>query len=171
MNDAGDNPFEELLLSLARAGVKFIVAGGVAAVFHGVPRVTFALDISVDMDPDNVRRLLDVLEAEGLRPRPPVPAEALLDRESVRKMTEEKGALVFSFVDPRDPLRQVDVFLARDMSYERLTALSESHRLGDQEIRIVSAAGLLQLKSRIHPLREKDELDIRYLRKRLEEKG
>lgn len=160
-----DSPFQDMLLALARQHVDFIVAGGVAAVLHGVPRVTFDLDISVNMTPDNIGKLLAVMREEGLQPRAPVPAEALMDAEAVRKMVREKGALVFTFLDPGDPLRHVDVFLTRELSYEQLSGQAEGVELQGHRIRILSARYLLKLKEAVRPPRDKDILDILYLRK------
>jgi hypothetical protein len=45
--------------------VRYVVIGGISAILHGVPRVTFDLDILIDATPENARRLLDaLLEAE-----------------------------------------------------------------------------------------------------------
>ena len=46
---------------LARADVRFVVIGGLAARTHGSNRITEDLDICYDPDRDNVRRLADVL--------------------------------------------------------------------------------------------------------------
>lgn len=167
MVSGADSPFQDMLLALARKDVDFIVAGGVAAVLHGVPRVTYDLDISVDMAPENVARLLDAMREEGLQPRAPVPAEALMDAEAVDKMVREKGALVFTFLDPGDPLRHVDVFLTRELSYGQLVGQAETAELHGYRIRILSARHLLKLKEAIRPPRDKDALDIQYLRKRV----
>lgn len=47
-------PYVSLLRALADAGVAFAVAGGFAVVLHGVPRMTFDLDIVVDLAADNL---------------------------------------------------------------------------------------------------------------------
>src|SRR4029453_2837682 len=81
------NHINEILFALTDVEVEFIVGGGVAAVLHGVERVT------LDMDPANVEKFLDVMQQLGLQPRVPVPARDLMSREAVRRMIAEKGAL------------------------------------------------------------------------------
>lgn len=56
-----DAPVVEMLRELARAELRFIVIGGVAAQLHGSARVTKDLDILYDTAPDNLHRLSAVL--------------------------------------------------------------------------------------------------------------
>ena len=51
-----------LLLELADSGADFVVVGGIAAVLQGVPMATFDLDVVHSRSPENVRRLLHLLE-------------------------------------------------------------------------------------------------------------
>ena len=44
-----------LVRALVEANVEFIVIGGVAAILHGVSRVTSDLDISAPLDRDNLQ--------------------------------------------------------------------------------------------------------------------
>ena len=52
----------EILCTLQDRGVDFVVAGGVAAVLHGVERMTLDLDVAVSLDPYNLRRFLSALD-------------------------------------------------------------------------------------------------------------
>lgn len=75
----------DVLVLLARAGVRFVVVGGVAGVAHGAARVTFDLDVVYDRAPDNIDRLASALEPVHpyLRGAPPgLPFK--LDRETIR---------------------------------------------------------------------------------------
>ena len=47
----------EILCTLQDRGVDFVVAGGVAAVLHGVERMTLDLDVAVSLDPHNTEML------------------------------------------------------------------------------------------------------------------
>jgi len=61
MSDSNDI-FREQLEILCRAGVEFIVIGGVAALAHGAARVTYDLDIVYGRSRDNIDRLIDALK-------------------------------------------------------------------------------------------------------------
>jgi predicted nucleotidyltransferase len=64
---------ERALQELTRAGVQFIIVGGVAAVIHGSSRLTQDLDIVYARTPDNITRLVAALapHAPYLRGAPP----------------------------------------------------------------------------------------------------
>ncbi|MCX7011950.1 MAG: hypothetical protein NTW86_05180 [Candidatus Sumerlaeota bacterium] len=51
--------------SFERHKVRYLVIGGVAAVLHGVPRLTLDLDILIDPTEDNAARLLEALREAG----------------------------------------------------------------------------------------------------------
>ena len=52
---------DELLRRLGRAGVEFVVVGGLAAIAHGAQRTTQDLDIAAAFTPENMSRLLVAL--------------------------------------------------------------------------------------------------------------
>jgi predicted nucleotidyltransferase len=157
------SPYHEILKSLVDAEVDFIVGGGVACVLHGVERVTMDVDLAVHMQPENFNRFVTVMGTLGLRSRAPVRPQALLDPAFVRMLIDEKHALVFTFVDPDKPYRQVDVFLTVDMAYESLLPDTEWVELGGYRVRIINRSRLLAIKRAIVPSRLKDKLDIEFL--------
>lgn len=142
-----------------------VVGGGVAAVLHGVERVTLDIDLALDMDPVNVEKFLQVMRNLGLQPRVPVPARDLMSREAVQRMVAEKGALVFSFVDFNRPLRHVDIFLQGNLSFEELSRGVRKIVVEDRAIKIMGIGKLLETKRAITPLRDKDLIDIKQLEK------
>jgi hypothetical protein len=156
-------PYEEILRTLALNDVEFIVGGGVACVLHGVERVTMDIDLAVHMRPENLRKFLALMVELGLKPRVPIAPEALMDTRFVRSMIEEKQALVFTFVDPERPIRQLDLFLIADLSYESLLPDSEWRAIDELKVRIIGRARLLAIKRAIRPARAKDALDIEFL--------
>jgi hypothetical protein len=154
------NRLTETLVALSGAGVRFVVAGGVAALLHGVERVTLDIDVSLDMEPENVLRFLAVMEALRLTPRAPVAAATLADPQARSVMVRDKGALVFTFLDRDDPLWQVDVFLTDDLAYERLRCGAVSVSIEGHAVPIADIDLLIDLKRRIQPPRPKDILDL-----------
>ncbi|MCF8062722.1 MAG: hypothetical protein K9M82_09420 [Deltaproteobacteria bacterium] len=155
----------ELICALADNGVAFIICGGMAAVYHGVERMTMDLDISLDMVPGNVRRFLETVRDLGLVPRAPVPADSLLDPETLNRFVKEKNARVFTFWDPESPYRQIDVFLTGDQAYSLLEDHTVPAKVDGRTVRVLSVEKLLEMKTRIPSPRDKDRHDIEALRK------
>jgi hypothetical protein len=67
--------------SFQRHNVRYIVIGGIAAVLYGVPRATFDLDILIDANLDNARKLLDALTEANLGTAALITPEELLSKE------------------------------------------------------------------------------------------
>lgn len=65
---AGAQDIEELIATLARHGVEYLVIGGVAVQVHGHRRTTMDLDVTPDPDPENLRRLGAALAELEARP-------------------------------------------------------------------------------------------------------
>ena len=158
-----NNHLKEILTSLSRGGVKFVVCGGVAVVLHGVERLTMDVDLSVSMDYKNLALLLDIIKELGMVPRVPIPAESILDPEKRKIMTDVKNALVFTFIDINNPYRQIDIFLGRDTLYAELIKDAVIINFSGEKIPVVSIQDLIKMKKQINPLREKDKSDIREL--------
>ena len=156
-------PYTEIIQALSDAHVDFIIGGGVACVLHGVERVTMDIDLSVHMEASNLGRFITVMATLGLKPRVPVNPAALLDPAFIQMMIKDKHALVFSFLDPDQPLRHVDVFLKSDLSYESLLPDSDCVDVNGKLVKIINRQRLLSIKKAIHPPRAKDALDIEFL--------
>ena len=61
--------FERAVRALCDAEVKFIVIGGLSAIFHGSARVTYDLGVCYDRGPANLLRLAGALALFHPRPR------------------------------------------------------------------------------------------------------
>lgn len=162
---------KSLLLTLRRHRVRFVVCGGVAAVLQGVERMTVDLDIAVDLSQENVVLLLAAMDELKLEPRVPVPATSLLDPAKIAWMVREKNALVFTFIDPSDPYRQIDVFLAPEFAYDALIDRTEAIDMDGVSLPVLSRAELLRMKKEIDPPRDKDVLDIHALERLIAQSG
>jgi len=75
------NRLRDVFASFQKNEVRYVVIGGIAAVLHGVPRATFDLDILIEADQGNARRLLDALLEAGLGTASLTTVEELLANE------------------------------------------------------------------------------------------
>ena len=73
MATASGPRFDRMLAVLERAGVEYILVGGLAATAHGSARATYDMDIVYARTPENIRRLVRALAAHQpyLRGAPP----------------------------------------------------------------------------------------------------
>ena len=57
--------FEDMLALLAEHGVRYLIVGGLAFIYHAKPRYTKQMDLWLAPDPDNVERANSALAAFG----------------------------------------------------------------------------------------------------------
>lgn len=124
--------------------------------------MTVDLDIMIDLSEENVGRLVGVLERLGYVPRVPVVPGELVSREKREEWIREKGAVVFTFVDPKTPLKHVDIFLVNPTDFEDAYARRQLIPVGDTVISTVSLDTLIRMKEAAG--RPRDLEDVRHLK-------
>lgn len=125
--------------------------------------MTADLDIMVEMNPANLNRLVDVLEALGYVPRAPIVLRDLVDAEKRRGWTEHKHAKVVTVLHPDRPYESVDILLENPIPFEGAEARREMPVAGDLAIPLASLEDLIELKRKTG--REQDHLDAMRLEK------
>jgi len=151
----------DVLAELERREVRYLVVGGVAVNLHGVPRMTADLDLLIDLERENVLRVVSALAALGYRPRVPVAAEDLADHVKRENWIREKNMLVFSFFHHEKPYELIDLLLASPVSFEEASARTERLSAGGTTVRVASIEDLIRMKSITE--RGQDRADIEAL--------
>jgi hypothetical protein len=146
-------PFESALAALSRAEVRYLVVGGVACALNGFVRTTEDIDILVDAEPENLRRMIDALAGIG---------EGYARELRVEDFADEEGAvrLVEDF--------PIDIFVRMGGQHYADLLPNMKLREGDPPIPFVDAEGLIRLKSK--SLRPQDRIDVEALRRLAGEK-
>ena len=149
--------------ALNRAGVRYIVVGGLAVNAHGYLRFTKDIDIVVALDRDNVLAAFAALAPLGYSPLVPVTAEQFADPALRDRMIEEKGMKVLQLFSDAHRETPVDLFVSEpfDFAAEHRDALVRD-LAGVGEVRFASVATLIRLKEAAG--RPEDLVDVHYLR-------
>jgi hypothetical protein len=145
--------FERLLVALARAGIDYAVAGGLAVILNGYPRATVDVDILVNDSPENLRKLLDCLAGWGEGWARELKLEDFAPQEGSIRVMEEFDLDIFT----RMAGKSLDYFRPR---LRHLDA-------GGVRIPFLAPQDLILLKE--GSWREKDQLDVAALRKILKD--
>lgn len=136
----------ELIAALASSNVRYCIVGGVAVNLHGVPRMTYDIDIVPALDGANLDALAAVLASLKLSPRVPVALARLADPTYRREMAERR-LLALTFTDSNDPLREVDVLVSPPgIDADEIVSRAAELRLGDLPVRVVALADLIAMK-------------------------
>ncbi|MBI2982362.1 MAG: hypothetical protein HYY44_08790 [Deltaproteobacteria bacterium] len=160
--------YQEILLALSKAKVRFLIAGGIAMNIHGLERATHDLDLIVFLDRDNVLKFIKVMKRLGYEPKIPVKAEDFAVESLRQKWIKEKGMVVFSFFHPKNVFEVIDVFVYHPRPFEQMFKARKVANLLGQKIAAVGLEDMLYLKRLAN--RPKDELDLRYLENVLRKK-
>ena len=140
--------FEKLLAALSAANVEYILVGGLAVAFCGYVRATEDVDILVQVNDENIRRLLEVLADFG---------QGAASELGVDDFAIEEGAIRVVEDFPLDIFTQMS-----GHRYEDLTPMTETRQVNDHTIHHLDIEGLIMLKE--DSLRPKDQLDVHALK-------
>lgn len=138
------NPFEELLAGLAENNIQFITVGGMACAFNDYVRPTEDVDIIINNDPQNVRKLLKFLSNYGEGFGSELTEKDFDDQEGAIRIIEEFPIDIFTVMGGR--------------RYLDLLQFSQIIKVAGSEIPYLNAEGLVLLKK--NSLREKDKIDV-----------
>ena len=155
--------YEGLFKALNDAGIRYLLTGGVAVNFHGLPRMTFDVDLIVLFEPENLERLTALLESLGYTPRLPVAASGLADPATRDAWRRDKGLLAYTFMHPSQPMAEVDVMLDAPAPFEELAARRVDVPFGSTTVPLISRADLIATK--LGSPRQQDLCDVEALRK------
>jgi hypothetical protein len=137
---------ERLLVALSRAEVRYLVVGGVACNLNEHTRATFDLDLLVDAEAENVRKLLDVLETVGEGHARELSVEDFSDEEGAIRLIEDFPIDLFTRMGGR---RYADMLCYRKLFH------------GAADIPYIDIDGLIELKS--NSPRPQDRIDVEVL--------
>jgi hypothetical protein len=154
--------FKALVRDLHDAGVEFLIVGGVAATLHGASVTTFDVDVVHRRTPENVDRLLPVLDA----------LDAIYRIQPERRLRPGRPALMstghqnlMTKYGPLDVLGSI----GEGLSYEELLPRSTEILISeDVHVRILDLEALIEVKEQLGG--EKDRAMLPILRQTLAEK-
>jgi hypothetical protein len=138
--------FAPLFDALSKSNIRYVVVGGLATVLHGYARLTVDIDLMVDLAPEQAEKVISTLTTLGLVPQLPLDPTAFTNPQTRQIWNTEKNMKVFSMVDPRNPLRIVDLFVENPIPFEDLWERSKTVQIDTTSIKIASLKDLIHLK-------------------------
>jgi predicted nucleotidyltransferase len=150
----------KILQILDEYQVKFIIVGGVCAVLHGAPVTTFDLDIVHSREPENLRRLADVLEMLNASYR----GHSKQIKPYVESLASPGHHLLITHLGPLDILGTIE----KGLDYAALIGHSEEIRIEGRTFRLLNLEHLIEIKK--DSLFEKDRAKLPLLKQTLNEK-
>ena len=152
---------ERIFRALNAIKGQYVVVGGLAAVLHGVNRLTHDIDLVVELHTEPALEMITTLSNLGYQPKVPVNASDFADTDKRNVWIREKGMQVFSLWDPSNELPNIDLFVEYPVDFEELLTDASVIDLGDCKIPIASVSHLISMKAKAG--REQDIRDIEAL--------
>jgi hypothetical protein len=161
--------FEALVAVLEDAGVRYLVAGGLAVNAHGYLRFTKDVDVVLQLVADNIERTFAALGSLGYKPSVPITAAQFADAKQRESWIREKGMQVLQFWSDGHRDTPIDVFASEPFDFEEEYGRALVKPLGSIQVRFVSIPTLIHMKERAG--RPQDKVDVEHLRMRLKDDG
>jgi hypothetical protein len=143
---------------LKKAGVDFVVTGAVALNLHGVPRMTYDLDLVVGPEEENFLRAVRQLFKWGYVCDPILEAKEAA-RPEVRRRLVSEGRAVLRFRNGESDIGEVDVALDAGVPYAELRGRAVEMRLSGLAVPVMALDDLAAAKERMG--RPEDVEDMR----------
>jgi len=140
-----------------------MVAGGTAVNLYGIERATADIDIVLQLEKGNLLKFIEVAEKLGLKPKTPVKLEDFTDPEKRKSWRINKGMMVFSLYDPRNPFFLIDIFTEIPFDFDEVYRQRNRIRFENIVIPVVPIKKLIAMKEESD--RPQDRADVFYLRK------
>ncbi|OGQ93126.1 MAG: hypothetical protein A2284_05650 [Deltaproteobacteria bacterium RIFOXYA12_FULL_61_11] len=155
--------------ALNAAGVRYLVAGGLAVNAHGYLRLTCDLDLVITLDRGNIQAFFAALVGIGYRPRVPIEARQFAEPTQRATWREEKGMQVLSFYCEQHRDTAIDVFIEEPFDFStEYTRAMRGALLPGLEVPFVALETLIRMKEAAD--RPKDRDDVVHLRWILEQR-
>ena len=148
--------------ALNKLKIDYLVVGGLAANFHGIPRMTYDIDLMIRLESPNILKLVKKLSQWGYQPKVPVNPTDLADDAKRNLWIDTKGMKAFNFYSETLPIGEIDLIIASPIPYPQLKKRSVPIEIKKKKIPVISIPDLIALK--VKAGREQDIADVKYLK-------
>jgi hypothetical protein len=152
----------QLIKTLSKYDVHYLLCGGLAVIIYGVPRMTTDIDLVLSFNENNLDKFDRALKELGYQNRIPVPLKSLADSKERTEVVKTKNLIAYSYFSNTGAMT-VDVLLDMPVAFDDLWARKEIRSQGAYEVYMVSFDDLILLKT--YSNRDQDKEDISLLKK------
>jgi len=159
--------YQTIFRELNKEKINYLVAGGLAVNFHGIPRMTYDIDLIISLATDNISRILSKLKTWGYLPRAPVDPEQLMDEGIRNAWIKDKGMKAFTLYNDNEAIGEIDLIIDCPIPFDQLKARSINIPIKGLNIPVICLKDLIEIKSQAG--RKQDLADAEHLKKLLDQ--
>lgn len=152
----------EITDAFSAAKLKYALVGGYALALHGLVRATMDVDFVLSLTQSDFELAEKILAKIGIQSRLPIRGADIIKMR--KEYIENRNLVAWSFVDYKNPSRQVDILITVDLKDIDIERISVAGR----KISVASLKELLKMKTEAG--RPQDKIDIENIKAKLNEK-
>jgi len=130
---------------------------------YGIERATADVDIVLELEERNLSKFIKVAKRMDLRPKVPIKLEGFVDPEKRKSWRIDKGMVVFSVYDPKNPFFLIDIFTEMPFDFDAVYKQRKKIKFENIIIPVVPIRELIAMKEKTD--RPQDRADVFYLKK------
>ncbi len=153
---------------LNKEGIRYIVVGGIAVNLYGIPRMTYDIDLLLDLEDKNLDRFLRLLKGWGFKPKVPVDIMDFARKDKRKDWIKNKNMKAFNLINPGWAISEIDIVVDSPIDYEKGYKRVNHIILHGISIPVISIKDLIKMKAITG--RQQDRADIKYLKRLKNEK-
>lgn len=155
------NPYKKVFSELEKAGVSYLVVGGVAVNLYGYSRFTGDIDILLMLDSVNLSKMGKVMKKMGYVERLPVHLHELQEAKKVKKWLKEKGMTAYTFISAKKPQLDIDILAGYSIDFKKYYKKRTVMEAWGIRLPVIALSDLIMMKKKAG--RDKDLLDLKAL--------
>lgn len=139
--------------------IKYIVVGGLAVNFLGVPRMTYDIDLLLYLEDDNLEKFLGLMKSWGFKPKVPVDIMDFADRKKRQNWIKYKNMKAFNLVNPNWAVSEFDIIINTPINYNKAAKNVRYFNLQGISIPTISIKDLIKMKQKSGRLQDKKDIE------------
>jgi len=154
--------YEEILREFQKKRVKYILVGGMAFNLLGGERTTLDMDIIVEMEDENLRKIVTILKKAGYHVKQPVDPMMIADKKTRKDWIANKNMKAFNFYKSERSYEEVDIVIDSPVNFKNAIGRAIKVRISGLNLVIISPEDFIKMKKASG--RDKDLQDIENLK-------
>ncbi|MCM8783182.1 MAG: hypothetical protein NC818_00160 [Candidatus Omnitrophica bacterium] len=148
---------------LNKEKINYILVGGLAVNFWGIPRMTYDIDLLLYLEDKNLKRFFQLVKKWGFKPKAPVELEDFLDKKKRDFWIRDKNMKAFTLVNSRWAISEIDIIINTPLDYKKAIKKVKKFVLKTIPIPVISLEDLIKMKEGSTRLQDKN--DVKNLKK------